>query len=379
MPKKDSVVNLIIDHYHKTNFHPGPNLLLSLLRQKFWIISGRSVVRSYVKQCNRCFRLKPRVTYPLMADLPADRFHEVKPFLYTGVDFAGPFLITISKHRGVKSQKAYLCLFICMSVKAVHLELASYLSTECFLDCFKRFLARRGPVVKMFSDCGRNFIGAKHELDAISDVLKANEFVDHLSFKGIEWSFNPPYSPHMGGLWEANIKSVKTHLSKVIGNQILTFEELYTVLTQIESLLNSRPLCWLSSDPNDPAPLTPAHFLTLTPLQTLPAVNVVDVTPNRLTRKRLLDQIVQSFWCRWRLEYLHLLQERQKWCTPQCPIRVGMVVLVASDNIPPLIWPLGIIEEDFPGKNGIIRSARVKTNNTSYVRPTVRLCPLPSQ
>ena len=114
-------------------------------------------------------------------------------------------------------------------------------------------------------------------------------------------------------------------------------------------------------------------------MQTLPAVNVVDVSPNRLTRKRLLDQIVQSFWCRWRLEYLHLLQERQKWCTPQCPIRVGMVVLVASDNIPPLIWPLGIIEEVFPGKDGIIRSATVKTNNTSYVRPTVRLCPLPSQ
>ena len=379
LPKKHHVVQLLIDFHHKLNFHAGSNLLLSLLRQKYWVVGGRSVVRNYVKNCNHCFRSKPRPTYPLMADLPAARFQEVKPFLHTGVDFAGPFSVTISKHRGVKTQKAYLCLFVCMSVKALHLELASELSSECFLNCFKRFLARRGPVIKMFSDRGTNFVGAKHELDSIHEWFSSQRLHEELTAQKIHWSFNPPHSPHMGGLWESNIKSVKTHLFKVIGQQILTFEELYTIFTQIEAILNSRPLCWLSSDPNDPAPLTPAHFLNLSPLKSLPAIDVLDVPINRLTRKQLLDQLVQSFWQRWRVEYLHLLQTRQKWYKPDYPISVGMLVLVLLDNVPPLHWPLGVIEKVFPGKDNIIRTAQVRYKNNSYVRPVIKLCPLPTQ
>ena len=317
-----------------------------------------------------------------MGDLPSARVKPSKAFLYTGVDYAGPFQITLKRGRGVRTQKAYLALFICMTTKAVHLELASDLSTSTFIAAFKRFLSRRGPCKTLHSDCGTNFIGAKSYLDDLHSFLVSTEYNDHLKKEladsAIDWKFNPPASPHFGGIWEANIKSVKSHLSRVIGNQILTYEEFSTVLTQIEALLNSRPLSWLSDDPNDPLPLTPAHFLTTTPLTSIPAQDVLDANPQQLSRPELLDSVVQHFWSRWKTEYLHSVQVRQKWNSPAQPVKVGTMVVVA-DKSPPLQWSLGVIQQVFPGHDGIVRVALVKTKTGCYKRPVVKLCPLPLQ
>ncbi|EFA08484.1 hypothetical protein TcasGA2_TC006136 [Tribolium castaneum] len=378
LPKKDHLVDLLIDYFHQRNLHTGPHLTLSLLRQKFWILAARNVVRHRIRNCNYCFKFRPRATFPCMADLPAPRITEAKPFLHSGVDYAGPFYITLTRRRGVKSQKAYLCLFICLVTKALHLEVASDLSTATFINAFKRFLSRRGPCSVLYSDCGTNFIGAKTALDDLSKFVTSQEYHssidDELIKRNVVWKFNPPAAPHFGGIWEANIKSVKSHLTKVIGTQILTYEEFTTVITQIEALLNSRPLCTLSSDPNEPLALTPAHFLTGTPLQSLPIQNL-DMSTNLVTRKELLDQILQTYWKRWHMEYLHNLQVRQKWNKPSSPIKVGTVVVLRTDNTPPLHWPLGVVQEVFPGKDGIVRVASVKTPNGLYKRPIVRLCP----
>lgn len=383
LPKQDHFTKLLIDHYHRTNLHTGPHLLLSLLRQKYWVLAARGLVRQRVQNCNHCFRLKPRSDAPLMADLPSARVGQAKAFLHTGIDYAGPFHITLSRHRGVKCQKAYLCLFVCMVTRAVHLELASDLTTDTFLAAFKRFLARRGPCSVVYSDCGTNFVGAKNALDSLLGFAQSSSYTDalknELAQRQIMWKFNPPSAPHFGGVWEANIKSVKNHLSKVIGAQILSYEEFLTVLTQIEALLNSRPLCWLSSDPAEPLALTPAHFLTLTPLQSLPVNDETDKPINRLTRKELLDQIVQSYWKRWFQEYLSGLQSRQKWNTPSCPVKPGLLVVIHQDSVPPLQWPLGIIEQVFPGKDNVIRVATVRTRDGVYKRPVIKLCPLPTQ
>uniref|UniRef100_V5GH76 Integrase catalytic domain-containing protein n=1 Tax=Anoplophora glabripennis TaxID=217634 RepID=V5GH76_ANOGL len=383
LPKTDHLVNILIDHFHRLYLHTGPHLLLSLIRQRYWVLSARNIIRSRIRKCNYCFKFKPKPSFPQMGNLPTPRVTEAKPFLNCGVDYAGPFYITMTRHRGIKSQKAYICLFVCLATKAIHLELASDMSTATFLGCFKRFLARRGPVVCVYSDCGTNFLGAKAELDQIYNLLQSSEYVTtigtELSLHKIEWKFNPPSAPHFGGIWESNIKSVKTHLYKIVGNQILSYEEFVTVLTQIEALLNSRPLCWLSTDPSEPMALTPAHFLTLAPLDSFPANDYSEINKNLLSRKELLDQLVQSFWKRWRNEYLTSLQNRQKWNTPACPVTRGTPVLIQQENVPPLQWPLGIIEEVFPGKDGIIRVALVRTKNTTYKRPVVKLCPLPNQ
>lgn len=367
LPKHDNFTHVLIDYYHRIYCHAGVGLLSSLLRQKYWILSSRGVIRQRVHACNFCFKVSPSHPSPKMADLPACRVQETKAFVHTGVDYAGPIKVTLCRRRGQRSQKAYICLFICFVTKAVHIELVTDVSSDTFISAFKRFISRRGPVSYLYSDNGTNFVGAKAQLQE----LLANRY-------RIEWKMIPPRAPHFGGLWESNIKSIKTHLYRVIGSQLLTYEEFSTVLTEIEAVLNSRPLCVLNEDPY-PEPLTPAHFIMASPLTSLPVVNVPETTSSLTCRKKLLDQMVCSFWRRWRIEYLHNLQVRQKWLNATDNIKIGTVVLMHQDDVPPLRWPMGIITEVFPGRDGTTRVAMVKTCSGSFKRPVVKLCPLPSQ
>lgn len=383
LPRKDHIVNLIIDHYHQKYLHTGPQLLMSLLRQRYWILAARNIVRKRVQQCNICFKVNPRNTAPFMADLPACRVQEAKAFCHTGMDYAGPLHIVPYRRRGVHSIKAYLCLFVCLVTKAVHLELASDLSTDAFLNALKRFISRRGPVAVLYSDNGTNFIGAKSYLDAMYQLLESEQFKDKFANVArdnrIEIKFYPPLSPHFNGMSESNVKSVKNHLKKIVGNQLLTFEEMTTVLVQIEAILNSRPLSVLSSDPSEPLALTPSHFLVMTPLKSLPSEDLTNANVTLLQRKRVVDSLVQSFWKRWKIEYLNTLQVRSKWLTHTKPILEGTVVLLKSENSACLDWPLGVIERTYPGKDKIIRTVDVRTTSGLYKRPLVKVFPLPSQ
>jgi hypothetical protein len=167
---------------------------------------------------------------------------------------------------------------------------------------------------------------------------------------------------------------VNTYLKKKIGMTPLTFEEMYTILTQIEACLNSRPLCVLSNDFESPAVLTPGHFLIAQAQCSLPDAKFEDIPENHLTRWELLQRAQQVFWHRWSKEYLHQLQQRSKWkgegsWTP----RIGDLVIVKEDNLPPLVWKIGVIEELFPGNDGITRVVIVRTPSGSYKRPLVKL------
>jgi hypothetical protein len=306
-----------------------------------------------------------------MAPLPSHRVQQLKPFQCVGVDFAGPFAVAQIRRRGAKSTKAYLCLFVCFTTKAVHLELASNLSTEVFLASLRRFIARRGRCTRIVSDCGTNFKGAAREIQKLMRAAAEQE--------QIIWEFNSPSAPHFGGLWEAGVKSVKIPLRRTIGEQVLIFEELYTFLTQIEAVLNSRPLCAISSDPNDLTALTPGHFLTLAPLTCLPEPDLLSIELNRLSRWQLLQRMHQSFWNRWHWEYLHTLQQRSKWSSASTKVTPGTLVLIKNDQVPPLQWSLGRVEQVHPGPDGLVRVATVKTTNGSIRRPVVKLCPLPSR
>lgn len=380
LPRRDHVINLIIDDCHRCNCHTGSHLLISLLRQRYWIVSARNVIRQRIRQCNFCFKIAPSHPSPMMASLPSFRVQEAKAFTHTGVDYAGPLNLTLTRRRGVKSQKAYICLFVCMTTKAIHIEIASDLSSETFLDALKRFLARRGPISYLYSDNGTNFVGAKRNLDELYTFLSAKDtstaFQNELNNRKITWRNIPARAPHWGGIWESNIKCIKSHLYRTIGNQLLCYEELLTVLAQIECILNSRPLCLLSDQPH--SILTPAHFLNTIPLQSLPAYEI-DESVSLSNRKKLLDSLVQSYWKKWHVDYLHTLQTRQKWNTPDVPIEPGTLVLIHQDDTPPLRWPTGIIEQVFPGKDGITRVASVRTITGTFKRPVVKLCPLPSQ
>jgi hypothetical protein len=371
LPRSHRLTQLVIEHTHKVHLHPVLRTLHFLLLQNFWILSPQRAVRSVIGNCNVCFRVRPVAITQSMAPLPSHRVQQLKPFQCVGVDFAGPFAVTQIRRRGAKSTKAYLCLFVCFTTKAVHLELASNLSTEVFLASLRRFIARRGRCTRIVSDCGTNFKGAAREIQKLMRAAAEQE--------QIIWEFNPPSAPHFGGLWEAGVKSVKTHLRRTIGEQVLTFEELYTFLTQIEAVLNSRPLCSISSDPNDLTALTPGHFLTLAPLTCLPEPDLLSIELNRLSRWQLLQRMHQSFWNRWHWEYLHTLQQRSKWNSASAKVTPGTLVLIKNDQVPPLQWSLGRVEQVHPGRDGVVRVATVKTTNGSIRRPVVKLCPLPSQ
>ncbi|XP_033221084.1 uncharacterized protein LOC117175486 [Belonocnema kinseyi] len=201
-----------------------------------------------------------------------------------------------------------------MVSKAVHIEFATDLSTEGFLAALRRFIGRRGVPEHIYSDNGTNFVGANKELREIYDFFETEEFKKKIgSFalsKRKEWHFNPPLSPHFGGIWEAAVKSFKHHLKRLLKDQKLTYEQMNTLLIEIEVIFNTRPLYALSADPDDPLAIAPAHLLIGRPFNFLPEKNLISVPDNRLSTYNLITKAQQDFWKRWYKEYLNELQTR---------------------------------------------------------------------
>lgn len=221
------------------------------------------------------------ITAASLGDLTAPRVTPARAFLHTGVDYAGPVWLRATKGRGHRATKAFLVIFVCLSTRAVHLDVASDYSADAFLAALRRFVSRRGLCRALYSDCGTNFVGADKQLRALfaAGSQDGRRLAEHVAKERIEWHFNPPAAPNFGGLWEAAVKNMKHHLRRVIGEATLTYEEMATLLAQIEACLNSRPLQALSDDPEDFEALTPGHFLIGT------ALNAVDLNAGAVTRR----------------------------------------------------------------------------------------------
>ncbi|XP_072392248.1 uncharacterized protein [Diabrotica undecimpunctata] len=359
--------------------HAGPQHLLAHVREKYWPLHGKSLARRTVRECLRCFRFNPDQVNPIMGDLPQSRVTPSFPFAVTGVDYAGPFALRTSRHRGASSYKGYISLFVCLSTKAIHLEVVTDLSTEAFMAAIKRFIARRGKPCQMMSDNGTTFVGANNSLLELGKFLKTNgnKFPDMCAKSDINWKFIPAHSPHFGGLWEAGVKSVKANLKRVMTDTKLDYERFVTLLTQIEGVLNSRPLSALSSNPSDLLPLTPAHFLIGRAMDSVPEINLSNSSITSLSRFQQLQQLRHHFWKRWSLEYISELQERKKWKVNQSKIQTDTLVLIKERNLPPLNWCLGRVEVLHPGADGVTRVVTIRTSKGLIKRAVTNICPLP--
>ena len=271
-----------------------------------------------------------------MGQLPMERVTPGPIFDKVGVDYAGPIYIKYGFTRKPTVVKAYICVFVSLNVKAVHLELVSDLTTEAFVACLRRFISRRGKPSVIWSDHGTNFVGGDRELKKIFEFLdeqKINKRVSEFcSSQKINWSFIPERAPHFGGLWEAAVKSLKIHLKKVTLNIKLTFEEACTLLNQIEACLNSRPLVSLSSDDECTEPLTPGHFIIGRPLEALPNPSNSFQSISTLCRWNLVQNLLRHFWKRWSSEYISSLRKYTKWHNPNRSIKTGDIVVVHEDN-----------------------------------------------
>ncbi|XP_018375252.1 PREDICTED: uncharacterized protein LOC108769021 [Trachymyrmex cornetzi] len=317
LPKNHTITKLIIHNKHVKNLHAGVQATIYAVRNKFWPISVKVTARNVIKKCITCFKLKPGRSQVIMSDLSSARVSLSHPFAHTGLDFGGPFIIREHKRRNAKLIKAYICIFVCFATKAVHIELVADLSSDAFLGALKKFMARRSKVICLYSDNATNFVGAAREISDLHKLFceeqtkrRLNNFFTEMQ---IQWQMIPPNAPHFGGLWEAAIKSAKYHMKRIIGNTSLNYDEMSTVIAEIEAILNSRPISPMSDDPNDIQALTPGHFLIGQPVNSYAYSDLENIKINQLSRWQLVERLRQHFWQRWRNEYLNTLQGRTKW------------------------------------------------------------------
>ncbi|UYV82947.1 hypothetical protein LAZ67_22001474 [Cordylochernes scorpioides] len=372
LPKRHHCTDLIIEHYHKQSLHSGLQTTLSMISQKYWIISCKAAVKRVLNRCITCFKHRSKTVTQIMGELPLERVVPSRPFQRVGVDLAGPIITKPMLKRSKILFKTYIVLFICFTTKAIHLEVVSDLTAEAFIATLRRFTSRRGLPSDIFSDNASNFKLANRVL---LDFYRELDIQNFCAQRGIRWHFIPPSAPHFGGLWEAGIKSVKSHLIKVTKSAILNFEEFYTLLTQIEAILNSRPLLPLDSNFDSYEALTPSHFLIGSPILAILDEVVDDLS--HISRWKCIQSMKNSFWKKWSQDYLNLLQARPRWHRTHQDLQSGQLVLMKQDSTPPHHWPLARIIKTYKGPDGHVRVVDLKTPKNVLKRPITKIDPLP--
>ena len=383
LPSNHPLTTLYIHQAHARVLHNGVKETLTELRSRFWIVKGRAAVKRILHSCCTCRRYEGKhYTVPPPPPLPAFRVREAPPFANTGVDFAGPLYVS---RPGEAQSKVWIVLYTCCVTRAIHLDLVSDMSAPTFIRSFKRFSSRRGLPVLMISDNGKAFEAAAK---VIQDVVSSPEVQRYFEGVGIKWRFNVPKAPWWGGLFERLVRSTKRCLRKALGRAKLSHDELLTALIEIEMVLNSRPLTYISADDLD-EPLTPSHLLVGRRLLSYPDHLTIHHgedgggDDNQLsTRFRCLNQLLDGFWKRWRKEYLLELREahRHHKSSGEPQLTEGDIVVVHSDDQPRTFWKLGRVEKVLQGADGQQRAATVrvsKNGRTSTLdRPIQHLYPL---
>ena len=261
LPQRSHFTELVIREHHALVGHSGAGQTWASLQQKFWIIKGGAAVRSSIKHCVLCKKRNSSLNKQYMADLPPCRLQVHEPRFYNvGVDYFGPFLI--KQKRSLV--KRYGCLFTCLSMRAVHIEIANSLTADSFINALRRFIARRGKPDHIYSDNGSNFVGANRILRESLYELNQESLNQFYCQQGIKWTFNPPTASHMGGAWERMIRSVRKILTALTRDQTLDDEAFSTFMTEVEGILNSRPLVPIMlDDSTQHEPLTTIRQKTL--------------------------------------------------------------------------------------------------------------------
>ena len=345
LPSNHHVTKLIILDIHEKEGHVGPLHTLSVVRQYHWVVKGHVTVRKVIRKCRFCRHMNAQPGKQLMAPLPSVRVTPGKPpFAFTGVDYAGPYTTTV----GRRSAKRYICLFSCMTTRAVHLECAYALDVDSFLLALQRFTARRCTPEAIYSDNGTNFTAADRELRLSINKWNQQSLPSKLAQRGIRWHFNPPVASHQGGSWERIIRSVKRTLAAVSKGATMSDETFTTFLIEVERILNDRPITKIASDSRDLEALTPNALLKGHLEPSLP-MGVFAKADGYRKSWRLIGLLADRFWSRWLKEYLPLLQQRQRWLVESRNFQVGDVVLVIGEKSNRGQWPKGLIEEEHKG------------------------------
>ncbi len=361
LPGNHPITESLIMSFHRIHCHAGIQVVMSKMREKYWIIHSRRTISRVLKKCAICRRYDAKAVDVPPAPLPEKRVKTSEPFETTGVDLAGPLFLR-------DGSKVWIVVFTCAVYRCIYLDLVISCSTEAFLESLERFISVHGRPNTIFSDNGTNFVGS----DNLFSQLEWKSIEKASGVKRIRWIFNPPTAAWWGGFWERLIREVKNLLRRMLGKARLTYDQLRTCMANVTSTLNDRPLTALTEDSNDLIPLTPSMFIRGRLCGYLPETEDADSLTSAYRKMKSLQLQIQD---RFRKEYLAMLVQRgnEKACSI---LSKGDVVLVGADNKKRFEWPLGIIVELIPGRDGNVRVARVKTKSGIITRPLQRLYPL---
>ena len=373
LPGDHHVSELLVREFHEQVKHQGRHLTHGALRTGgFWITNGKKLVSRILAKCVICHKLRRPLQTQKMADLPPERVTPSPPFTHVGIDVFGHWNIKTLKTRGGALQsKRWACLFCCFSTRAIHIEVLESMDTSCFINALRRFFALRGPATNLYSDCGTNFVGACNEFRQFYQIEANLEKVrSFLCTTGCTWTFNPPHASHMGGVWERLIGTCRRILDSILANYTvhkLTHESLSTFMAEIVGIVNSRPLVPVSTDPECPYNLTPNTLLT----QKLPILFEdqipVDTRDSLSIQWRRVQHLSNTFWTRWKKEYLPILQPRNKWQQGKQNIKVGDIVHMQDTALHRNEWPMGIVTKCYPGSDSFVRKVDVKLGLTQKI------------
>ncbi|KAG1664783.1 Zinc finger protein 271 [Nymphon striatum] len=353
-------VMLLVKFIHLFRNQAGVDTMITCLKSEFEIIGVRQIAKAVKKACVSCQKIDVRACNEPTAPLPKARVTKSPVFTVTGIDFAGPIFCS-----DLPNKKYYICLFVCAVVRAIHLELVDSLTSEDFILAFRRFAALKRVPSIVYSDNGKNLVGGQRILSSC------------LGPAAPQWRFICPRSPWWGGWWERLVRSVKNGIRKTVGKGCLTKIQLQTCLCEVANSINSRPLTFVGSDVENKPPLTPNHFLAGQGNHGLFTRHQEDPdnisSENLCIREQEMLQRQEEFWKVWSSDYLRNLPAAYNKFKKQGNLKVGSVVLIKEDNSPRLKWVVGIVERLHVGRDGIHRSADLRTAAGIRTRAVQRL------
>ncbi|XP_063979062.1 uncharacterized protein LOC135163514 [Diachasmimorpha longicaudata] len=375
LPRQSRLTTLIINEAHQKKLHGGVQLTMAHIRQRYWIVGGRKSVHALILRCAVCTRFRATRAQQLMGQLPTSRATPSRPFLHTGVDYAGPFPILKWRPTNAQPSSVHIAVF----------HTNDSLGGEAFqMSCTVTMQRHLKEQPTNSTDSTTNNLQKIDKLELFLPSTEPSGNSSHQMLLTSEASGRP--------------LSTKYHLRRVLGTTTLTYEELNTILVQIEACLNSRSIVPMRDDPDDLQALTPRHFLIEEPLQLLPEPSQLNTNINKITRWNLVTQKIQQFWSRWSRECLQRYHSIYKWNQQQRNIKVGDMVLMINDDLPPAHWPVARVIAVRPGADGLVRvaelltaTAEIPTNpdgspstqnirvqRHQHTRPIAKLCLLPT-
>ena len=393
LPSKSYIVKLIVEDTHRRQLHAGINQTLISLRDKYWIVRARQVVRSVVKSCFICRKLNPVRLQVQTSPLPRDRITQSTPFEVVGIDFTGPVYVyegapkekfdpelrrKVLSYDEIPCNKMYICLYTCAVTRAVHLELVWSLTTEAFIRSFRRFISARGMCRVIYSDNAKTFERADKDLQFYLELMQDKAFQSFLTEHSIQWKYILECSPWWGGFYERLMKTIKKPLKKILGKSRMDVDEMSTLLKEVEAQVNSRPLCTPSDEPSEQNYLTPASFLIGRPTMNMPLKPRLTTKlrfPQRELNKLLKQQVryLDRIWRTWKEEYLRGLGTVSNKVTDTACVKVGELVMVANQNLPRTVWEVGVVTNLKESKDGRIRTVYLNTPKGPIARSVQHL------